>query len=323
MSKLCISCGARVEDDKKFCTACGTRIGEEVIASPSGGESTSYGSSMGFSQPRSMDVDSMVKGTKYEPITTWGYIGIMLLMCIPLVGQVLMIVWALGGCRKVNKRSLARASLIMMAFGLLLSLILGVLIKGAVNKVQKELNEAIGIEGIREPEAKEEEKGSKGLIGLISGKVLEDNTSNSNVEELEELGETLNQLEKLTGEKNEGLDSLIEGAVKANQDAERINDGWPASLRKYPTGTMREVTSYRTEITGTSKEEMMAYIEELKSDGFAFQDFYEFGMTEEDMLGMNAWWATDGELYLSISFSEGTVLIDHTKELPDLESYFQ
>ena len=66
----------------------------------------------------------------------------------------------------------------------------------------------------------------------------------------------------------------------------------------------------------------MGWIEELKKDGFEYQDFYDFGMSEEDMLGMNGWWAYDGNTYLSVSYSEGTVIVDHTKELPDLESYF-
>jgi len=37
---------------------------------------------------------------------------------------------------------------------------------------------------------------------------------------------------------------------------------------------------------------------------------------------MNAWWATDGNIYLSVSYVDGVVTIDHTNELPDLESYF-
>ena len=67
---------------------------------------------------------------------------------------------------------------------------------------------------------------------------------------------------------------------------------------------------------------MLGWIEDLKGDGFEYQDVYDFGMSEQDMLDMNGWWAYDGNTYLSVSFSEGTVTVDHTKELPDLESYF-
>ena len=38
----------------------------------------------------------------------------MLLMMLPLVNLILLLVWACGGCRKVNKTNFARALLIMM-----------------------------------------------------------------------------------------------------------------------------------------------------------------------------------------------------------------
>ena len=66
----------------------------------------------------------------------------------------------------------------------------------------------------------------------------------------------------------------------------------------------------------------MGWIEHLKADGFEYQGFYDFGMSEQDMLDMNGWWATDGKLYLSMSYADGTVTVDHLSELPDLESYF-
>ena len=66
----------------------------------------------------------------------------------------------------------------------------------------------------------------------------------------------------------------------------------------------------------------MGWIEHLKADGFEYQGFYDFGMSEQDMLAMNGWWATDGEIYLSLSYYEGTVTVDHTYELPDLSSIF-
>ena len=60
-------------------------------------------------------------GSKYEVISTGGYIGIMLLMAVPVVGLIFALVWAFGGCRKVNKRNLARAALVFMVIALILS----------------------------------------------------------------------------------------------------------------------------------------------------------------------------------------------------------
>ena len=342
MSKFCTNCGATLDDDKKFCTECGASVNETPAGTattpppppppqaapvytqaatatmpppqPSYQQATAYGGDM-----------APGKGSKYEPITTGGFIGIMLLMCIPIVGQILMIIWALGGCRKINKRNLARASLIMMVVALVISFILGLVLKSLFGKVVDQIEAETGV-SISEITGGEKGKngengGLGGLLGIVSGLSGEGGPTNQNIEELEELEKMLEGLEGVTGEES-GFEGMIDGAIEANRDAEAANDGWPKTLRAYPGGTATATASYRTEISGTTLDEMLGWIEDLKGDGFEYQDFYDFGMSEQDMLDMNGWWAYDGNTYLSVAFSEGTVTVDHTKELPDLESYF-
>jgi hypothetical protein len=57
---------------------------------------------------------------KEAPISTGGYIGILLLMLIPVLNLLLLIVWACGGCNRQNKRNLSRALLIWMLVGAIL-----------------------------------------------------------------------------------------------------------------------------------------------------------------------------------------------------------
>ncbi len=366
MAKFCTNCGASMPEDKNFCTECGMPVNTEnsnAATNTSSAETPPIQqtpppvrqASSGYQAPppvqqtppvyqyNPVNASEMVppKDSKYDPITTGGYIGIMLLMCIPVVGIVLTIIWACGGCKKINKRNLARASLIMMAIGFVISLILGFVVKAVFKKAVEAAGvDVAAIESLMD-DSKEEENSSdsiSGLLGVIGGAAGTDSNSgadngitNSNIEELQELGNLLESLEALSGENNgngesgEGgsWDELIDGAVEINQQAEAANDGWPSSLRKYPGGTAKAVASYRTEISGTSVEEMMAWIEDLRGDGYKFQDFYEFGMTEQDMLDMNSWWATDGNIYLSVSCYDGVVTIDHTKELPDLSGLFE
>ena len=348
MAKFCTNCGATLDDDKKFCTECGAPVNE----SPAGAAPPPSPPPQSAPQPQAAPVYAQTatatmpppqpayqpaaaygadapppKGSKYEPITTGGFIGIMLLMCIPIVGQILMIVWALGGCRKINKRNLARASLIMMVVALVISFILGLILKSVFGKVVDAVEAETGI-NITEIAGGEKSKngesgGLGGLLGIIGGLSGEGSgaADNSDIQELEELNKLLEGLGGVTGEEN-GLEGLIDGAIEANRDAEAANDGWPKTLRAYPGGTATATASYRTEISGTTLDEMLGWIEDLKGDGFEYQDFYDFGMSEQDMLDMNGWWAYDGNTYLSVSFSEGTVIVDHTKELPDLASYF-
>ena len=328
---FCTECGTNVPDDVKFCTACGKPMGaapqtQPVMAgtSPQAAHPPRAATAVtappqAWPAPPSAPVTPQgvgqeappPKGSKYEPITTGGYIGIMLLMCIPIVGQILMIVWACGGCRKVGKKSLARASLIMLVVGLVLSLVIGIAAKSLINSTLKEA----GIDT--------EQLG--GLAGLVDGDKPAGGSGNSDLDQLGELGALLEGLQVLTGEETGGKDigDLVGAVEDINRDAEAANDGWPKTLRAYPGGTATAVASYRTEISDTTLDEMLGWIAELKKDGFQYQDFYEMGMSEEDMLDMNGWWAYDGKTYLSVSYADGVVTVDHTKELPDLESYFK
>ena len=341
---ICASCGAELIDGLKFCTSCGAAVTEAPPVQP-----TVQPVVQQPVQPVAAPVvqQDPMAGTKYELISTWGYIGISLLMCIPVVGQILMIVWACGGCRKLQKRNYARAMLIMFAISLVLSLIFGFVAKKVVNKAV----ESIGIEvsgedkedektgiigkllkGSDKESEKEAEEDSNLLTQLIASELGNELTSDSSVKEdtgsssdmeteMEELGELLNSVEALSGGEF-NADELLGDIEAAQKEAEKYSDGWPSSLPDYPDGQMTSVADYRTEITGTSEESYNAYIETLKKNGFAYEDFYDFGMSEEDMLSFGGWWATDGNLYLSLSYYDGVVTIDHMTELPDYSNLF-
>ena len=62
------------------------------------------------------------KGSRYAVISPLGYLGTYLLLCIPLVGLILTLVWAFGGAHNQNRRNLARAMLI--GYGILVALYL-------------------------------------------------------------------------------------------------------------------------------------------------------------------------------------------------------
>lgn len=352
----CTSCGAELKEGLKFCTSCGAAVSdvspviesvEKAVAEPVAEPVQATPVQQAPVVQPIIQQDPMA-GTKYELISTWGYIGISLLMCIPVVGQILMIVWACGGCRKLQKRNYARAMLIMFAISLVLSLIFGFVAKKVVNKAVESIgievdgkdseNEKTGIIGKllkgsdKESQKEAEEEDSNLLTQLIASElgndladgsaIKEDAGSSSDMaSEMEELGELLNSVEALSGGEFEADD--IMGEIEAAQkEAEKYSDGWPSSLPDYPDGQMTSVADYRTEISGTTEESYQAYIEILKKNGFTYDDFYDFGMSEEDMLSFGGWWATDGNLYLSLSYYDGVVTIDHMTELPDYSNLF-
>jgi uncharacterized membrane protein len=57
-----------------------------------------------------------------------GWFGTLLVLIVPIVGLVLYFVWAFGTGGNLNRRNYCRASLIMMAISLVLSIIFTVTI---------------------------------------------------------------------------------------------------------------------------------------------------------------------------------------------------
>ena len=154
-------------------------------------------------QPIALTAES-VKGTKYEPISAWGFIGIMLLMCIPVVGLILTIVWACGGCRKICKRSLARAAIIMTVIGIVIGIIFalvgGALINSLLDKAGIETNGEGIFSGLSiSNNDKDENEKSGGLLSGILGSGGGE-SAGSEYEELGELGDILGALGELSGE---------------------------------------------------------------------------------------------------------------------------
>lgn len=152
-NRFCTSCGAPLEEDKKFCTQCGAPAAAEGNQNPAAGPAAAP-------QPARVSAPAAVQAPTYQapppqttyapppadgkptglyaPIGTLGWLGIMLLLLIPIVNIILLIVWAVGGCQKAVKRSFARATLIFVVISIVLGLVAGHFVKQAVNSFLQE-----------------------------------------------------------------------------------------------------------------------------------------------------------------------------------------
>ncbi len=110
---FCTNCGNSVADGIKFCPSCGKEMAAGDVAQP---VQTPQQPEVPLAQP----VAAVATTYREEPITTGGYIGIMLLLMIPALNILFLIIWACGGCNKVNKRNLSRAILVWMLIGAIL-----------------------------------------------------------------------------------------------------------------------------------------------------------------------------------------------------------
>lgn len=63
----------------------------------------------------------------YALMGAWNIALSFILMNIPVIGLIVSIVWALGGCKKIIRRNFARAYLLLIAIGLVLCIITGLI----------------------------------------------------------------------------------------------------------------------------------------------------------------------------------------------------
>ncbi len=109
---FCENCGNPVYRLDKTCANCGTPVTQFGLSAQSEPEpSVRLNSDYSQSSPHSV-------------LSTWGFVGSLLLMSIPFVGFILMIVWASGGVYNLNRRNLARGYLVLMGIGVGIYLIL-------------------------------------------------------------------------------------------------------------------------------------------------------------------------------------------------------
>lgn len=118
---FCEKCGKPVYRLDKTCVNCGTPVTQFSNSTYDGGRSSSS---------YSLDSDPG-SGSPYEVLSSWGFVGSMLLMAIPFVGIIITIVWASGGTVNLNRRNLARGYLILMAIGVVLYVLFAVILVSA------------------------------------------------------------------------------------------------------------------------------------------------------------------------------------------------
>lgn len=103
----CESCGKPVYRLDRICANCGAPV-------------TQNGQSI-RNDIRSRDglIDDYTPKSQYDILSSWGFVGSFFLLSLPIVGFIIMIVWASGGVNSLTRRNLARAYLIMIGLAVI------------------------------------------------------------------------------------------------------------------------------------------------------------------------------------------------------------
>ncbi len=75
-----------------------------------------------------------------DHVSTAEWMWTLFLTGIPVVGLVLLFIWAFGGGAKVSKRSFARAALLWMAIGVAVSIVVSIIAGGSLMLLFNSMN---------------------------------------------------------------------------------------------------------------------------------------------------------------------------------------
>ena len=109
---FCDNCGKPVYPLDTVCSNCGATLKPtaQPVYSPAP------------ASVHSGDVEPS-QGSPFAVLSSWGFVGSLLLMAIPIAGFIIAIVWAAGSTGNINRRNLARANLILMGIGIVLYIV--------------------------------------------------------------------------------------------------------------------------------------------------------------------------------------------------------
>ena len=125
--KSCDSCGAALVEGAKFCKNCGREVSAAAPASAPPPQQT-Y--SPPVPPPQQTYYQAPPQQPPYypqqdtSPMTVGQFVATFLIQCIPIVGIIMLFVWAFGSDTNINRRNYARAMLIILAVGVALYIVL-------------------------------------------------------------------------------------------------------------------------------------------------------------------------------------------------------
>lgn len=145
---FCEKCGKEIPENSKFCSGCGTKVvpaepaetvesAEPAVESAPEAEQAAEPTPPPKTEqapppPPVKPIPAMAysgynaKDNLIKPLSVGAYIGMFILLCIPIVNLIMLLVWSFSDTVNINKKHFAIAQLIMILIGILLSICLAI-----------------------------------------------------------------------------------------------------------------------------------------------------------------------------------------------------
>lgn len=114
----CNKCGSSIPNDSNFCEICGSPVSKQAPQAPPPPQVKHSAS-----PPEQIHHQSR-KDPREEVMTVKGWIGMFIIMMIPLLNFIMLLVWALGGNVNKNKQNYIRAIII---FSIIITILAGII----------------------------------------------------------------------------------------------------------------------------------------------------------------------------------------------------
>ena len=130
----CNHCGAPLLPGEKFCTSCGASV-TQTNQQTAPQQPQNYGDP--YQQTRQAPQQNRYQQPVYpqnqpeyhvgEHVSTWGWIARELLTAIPIVGVIMLFVWAFGSSKRRSLQTWARAQLLVLLITVIITVIIVVI----------------------------------------------------------------------------------------------------------------------------------------------------------------------------------------------------
>lgn len=130
---FCEKCGSEIPENSKFCASCGTPVvpvdesalAAEITSQPEPAPAPKVQTPPPAPKPAPAQYSDpntqYSKGNLVKPLSVGSYMGMFILMAIPIVNLVMLLVWSFSDTVNINKKHFAVGYLIVILIGIVLT----------------------------------------------------------------------------------------------------------------------------------------------------------------------------------------------------------